>query len=473
MTLFDEFENLILSQPQSHTEPSEFFASLGAPSVSIAVLDHGEITTRCYSTVGDGVKTRFQACSISKPISALAVMRLADQGRLSLDDKIAHLLSDKVVNSLGPADLVQEITFAHILSHTAGLNNGGFPGYSDIDHPSATDIVLGKSGVNTTPIKVVGIPGRQWRYSGGGFVLLQIALEKLTSLPFPQIMKELVLQPLGMHDSCYGTPEEEVELAKAYYTGVTQCSVPWHYLPELAAAGLWTTPGDLCKAIYALQQSLAGSENAFLKLDTAKRMLTEVDSNAMSLGWVAPKDPGTYFGHGGSNDPGYRCVAMGIADLLGQKKEFPNADCGIAVMTNSAFGIEPAYAALQTIKYLKGWREATTVSVSMPFVAPLAVVHREIRGDWKDWMGQWSNGTDVWTIDADSDGQPQARWRERQPIKLLPAAICPEQYPEGESLDLVLNGVGVILRLAWAEGERSIESMDALAYKTTKLSRTG
>ncbi|KAF7537380.1 hypothetical protein G7054_g3771 [Neopestalotiopsis clavispora] len=407
MTLFDELEDLILSQPEQQTDPSKFFASLGAPSVSIAVLEHGKITTRCYSTVGDHVKTRFQACSISKPISALAVMRLADQGRLSLDDKIAPFLPEEV-----------------------------------------------------------------WQYSGGGFVLLQIALEKLTSIRYPQLMQELVLQPLEMHDSCYGTPEEGVDLSEAYLTGVTKSSVPWHYFPELAAAGLWTTPGDLCKAVLALQRSLIGTENAFLKQETAKGMLTEVDSNVMSLGWVAPKDPGTYFGHGGANDPGYRCVLMGIADLLGQHEEFPNAECGIAIMTNSAYGIESAYTALQTIKYLKGWREASTVSANTPFVAPLAVIKHEVRGKWEEWIGKWSNDTESWTIEAGIDGQPQAQWRDKPPIKLLSAAICPEQYAEGESLNMVLSGVGAILRLAWREGEKSVDYLDSLAHKTTNLSKT-
>ncbi|KAF3017201.1 hypothetical protein E8E14_012609 [Neopestalotiopsis sp. 37M] len=472
MTLFDELEDLILSQPEQQTDPSKFFASLGAPSVSIAVLDHGKITTRCYSTVGDHVKTRFQACSISKPISALAVMRLADQGRLSLEDKIAPFLPEEIISSLGPAALVQEITFAQILSHTAGLNNWGFPGYSAVDHPSAIDIVLGKHGVNTTPFKVVGIPGRQWQYSGGGFVLLQIALEKLTSVSYPQLMQELVLRPLEMHDSCYGTPEEGVDLSEAYLTGVTKSSIPWHYFPELAAAGLWTTPGDLCKAVLALQRSLIGIENTFLKQETAKGMLTEVESNVMSLGWVAPKDPGTYFGHGGANDPGYRCVVMGIADLLGQHKDFPNAESGIAIMTNSTYGIESAYTALQTIKYLKGWREASTVSANTPFVAPLAVIKHEVRGKWEEWIGKWSNDTEFWTIEAGIDGQPQAQWRDKPPIKLSPAAICPEQYAEGESLNLVLSGVGAILRLAWREGEKSVDYLDTLSHKTTKLSRT-
>lgn len=444
MSVFDELEKLISAQ-KPNTDPSQFFALLGSPSVSIAVLDHGEITTQCYSTIGHNVKTQFQACSISKPVSAMAVMKLVEQGRLRPEDKIAPLLPEIVVEHLGPAALVQDITIAHILSHTAGLTAWGFPGYAAADHPSPINVILGTHGVNTTPVKLAGIPGRQWRYSGGGFILLQMALERITSLSFPELMAELVLRPLEMHDSCYGVPENGTDLAEAYLTGITPSPAQWHYLPEQATAGLWTTPADLLKVIHALQKSFAGGENTFLQKETAKLMLTEINSNQMSLGWVAPKKPGTWFGHTGSNDPGYRCTAVGTADLLGQKNEaFSSAECGIAVMTNSGLGVLPMFTALQTIKFLRGWRE---------------------------WQGRWSSEYDEWTIDADGEGQPQARWRQTRPARLLPAAICSEIFQEGESLDLVLDGVGSILRLAWRDGAQSIDYMDPLTYKTTKLSR--
>ncbi|KAH6649035.1 beta-lactamase [Truncatella angustata] len=470
MSLFNELDKLISSQKNPQVDPNEFFTSLGAPSVSIAVLDHGEISARCYSTIGDGTNTRFQACSISKPVTALAVMRLVDQGRLKLEDKIARFLPQIIVDNLGPAALVQEITIEHILSHTAGLTTSGFIGYSDADHPSPTEVVLGRHPVNSMPVQAVGVPGRQWSYSGGGYSLLQIALENLTSQPFTELMDELVLRPLEMNDSNYGTPGDGVKLAPSYWTGVTP-SPHWHYFPELAAAGLWTTPSDLCKVLHAVQRSLRGSDSSFLKTGTTKRMLTEVESNLMGLGWVAPKDPGTFFGHTGSNDPGYRCIAMGIADLVGQKKDFLNGECGIVVMTNSSYGTLPAYTALQTINYLKGWRQGAIISQSTWFVTPMKLHNHETRGDWKDWQGRWVEKSDEWTIEADSDGQPQARWREKQPNRLLPAAICSKVFAEGESLDLVLDGVGAMMRLGWRDGERSIDYMDGLTYDVTKLSR--
>lgn len=471
MAVFAELDKLLSQQNNFQDSPSEYFASLGAPSVSIAVLDHGNIDTRCYSTVGDGITTRFQACSISKPVTAMAVMRLLDEGRLRLEDEIAQFLPQEIVDNLGPATLVHEITIKHILSHTAGLTTGGFVGYSSEGHPSATEVIIGKFPVNSQPIRVVGVPGRQWSYSGGEYSLLQIALETLTSQPFSTLMDELVLHPLGMKDSHYGVPESRTELAMPYWNGATP-GPHWHYFPELAAAGLWTTPSDLCKVLHALQKSLVGDKGAFLESNTAKRMLTEVESTFMGLGWVAPRSPGTYFGHTGANDPGYRCVAMGIANLSEDENKFFNEGCGIVVMTNSAEGILPAFTAVQTIQYLKGWPEGATISKSMSFVTPLRLRNSELRQNWKDWQGRWVKEADEWFIETGNDGQPQARWHDRQPLKLYPAAICPKSYSQGHSVDLLLDGLRGMMRLGWRDGKASVDFMDGLTFEVTKLARS-
>ncbi|KAI0127619.1 beta-lactamase [Xylariales sp. AK1849] len=470
MAFFDELTRLFSHQKDPPIDPSEFLASLGAPSISIAVLDHGDIEARCYSTIKDDVDTRFQAASISKPVTVMAVMKLVDQGRLKLEDKIADYLPQIIVDNLGLPALVQEVTIEHVLSHTAGLTTSGFEGYDSDQHPNAVDVILGRHPVNSMPVQVVGVPGRQWSYSGGGFTLLQIALEKITFQRFPKLMDELVLRPLEMTSSNYGTPETETQLATPYWNGVTPSS-HWHYFPELAAAGLWTTPSDLCKVLHAVQKSLKGGEDTFLKMDTAKRMLTEIESNVMGLGWVSPKSPGTYFGHGGANDPGYRCYAMGIANLTGEDEEFPNEEYGIVVMTNGYYGASPGLTAVQTINYLKHWPEGATTSQGMPFVTPLKSLGSEIRGDWKEWEGSWSGESDEWTIEAGVDRQPQARWRQRQPVNLLPAAICPQSYEEGQSLHLLLEGTNAMMRLARRGGKRSVDYMDGLTFEITELLR--
>ncbi|KAH8664417.1 beta-lactamase [Xylariales sp. PMI_506] len=464
-TLFDKLARLISHQQDPPVDPNTFGASQGTPSISIAVLDHGKLEARCFSTIGHDINTQFQACSISKPITCLAVMRLVDLGQLQLEDKIASSLPEAVVKSLGPPSLVWEITYEHVLSHTAGLSTHGFVGYAS-DPPTAEDIILGKNPVNSSPVKLVGLPGQQWSYSGGGFTLLQIALEKITSKSFPDLMDDLVLRPLQMTDSYYGSPKIQSKIAASYWNGVTP-STQWHHFPELAAAGLWSTPSDLLKAIHAVQKSLNAGAGTFLKPATAKRMLTEIKSS-VGLSWWAPKNPGTVFGHTGSNDPGYRCLAVGLADLKGEATDFLHEECGIAVMTNGAYGVKPAFEIVQAIQFLKGWPEPIRACLQAGPSTPFKALDTEISAEWTKWEGAWSNS---WTVEAGEDGNPYARWGNLKPVELLPATILPEVYSEGESLDLVLDNISGMMRLGWKDGKRSIDYWDCLSSNITTLSR--
>ncbi|TKA55685.1 hypothetical protein B0A49_11182, partial [Cryomyces minteri] len=88
MTDFCDLEQIITSQSAAHCDLTDALAEQGCPSTSIAILDRGEITSRCISTIGDDDQTVFQACSISKPITGMATMKLVQQGKIQLEDKI-------------------------------------------------------------------------------------------------------------------------------------------------------------------------------------------------------------------------------------------------------------------------------------------------------------------------------------------------------------------------------------------------
>jgi hypothetical protein len=118
-----------------------------------------------------------------------------------------------------------------------------------------------------------------------------------------------------MSRSFYTLRDGNKNVAAAHFTGYTPCDVQWHVLLGKAAAGLWSTPTDLLKAVRALQQSLKGDTGKeFLEGGMAGEMLEEVQ-NTMVLTWIAPKDPGIAFLHSGSNDPEWECFVMGYADL--------------------------------------------------------------------------------------------------------------------------------------------------------------
>ena len=180
-------------------------------AVSIAVIDAGRVVwARAYglADVEEQRKatpqTLFQAASISKPVAATAALTLVDDGLLALDDDVnAKLRTWKVP----PFAFEQKVTLRRLLSHTAGLTVHGFPGYAPAGPlPTGVQILNGVPPANTKAVRVDIEPGSQWRYSGGGYVVLQMLLSDVTHQPFPQIMRERVLGPARMRTSTYEQP---------------------------------------------------------------------------------------------------------------------------------------------------------------------------------------------------------------------------------------------------------------------------
>lgn len=505
MDFFTALEALIGAQTPSSTA-SSVLAELGSPSVSIGILDHGHITSRCISMHTTGTQahdeeTLFQACSISKPITGLATMRLIQAGKLSLDSKIAPLLPARVLGILETPEtrtLLPHITVRHLLSHTAGFMLSHFSGYAD---PAATPdietVLRGAAPANTLRVKVQGLPGYAMSYSGGGMVVLQILLESVTGKDFGTLMKELVLQPLGMERSFFSLPRDGHgaggNVAEAHRTGYTPCDAKWHEMPEKAAAGLWTTPTDLLKAVRGVQRSLRGEsgqeggEEVFLEREIAREMLREV-KGSMALTWMAPQDPGIAFLHSGSNDPGWQCFVMGYADLkkLGSGSEqdegevegllLPEEDCGICIMTNSSLGSDVWTKVFHAITYLKGWAPLPAIPGGSPFgKIPLCAYDVKLDMRWVDWEGSWRDDEmgEVLVLEANEGGHPVLRFGEDIRATLVPAATPSVKYPgDRKSIDLVLSGLEMMARLGWKDGYRNIEVWyDGLPPKCLHLSR--
>ena len=481
MEFFADLESLISSQDTTNESAGEFLADIGSPSVSIAILDHGSITSKCISTVGGDSETLFQACSISKPITGMATMRLIQAGKLQLDSKIVQLLPDRVISILETPQtnvLLQQITVRHLMSHTSGFAIGHFSGYSK-DAPDIETVLSGKAPANTLQVKVQGLPGYSMSYSGAGMTVLQIILEAVTGKDFPTLVKELVLDPLGMSRSFYTLQDGEKNVATAYFTGYTPCDVKWHVLPEKAAAGLWTTPIDLLKAVRAIQQSLKGDAGKeFLEKEIAREMLEEVH-NTMALTWITPKDPGVAFVHSGSNDPGWECFVMGYADLKsnsgGQKLSEQKAwdDCGISIMTNSAAGRTVWAKVFHAITYLKGWVSLPYFDGGGPFgKIPFCARGVKINERWVEWKGSWRDADKELALESNED-EPVLRFGKNVSARLVPAAIPSIEYAgSGRSIDLVLEGLEMMVRLGWKDGNRDIELWyDGLPPRLLHLSR--
>jgi CubicO group peptidase (beta-lactamase class C family) len=288
------------------------------PGVSIAVLNDGKVEwARGYgvTSVQDGKpvtpETLFQAASISKHVAALVALRLVDEGKLSLDEDVnGKLRSWKVPEN--EFTRIEKVTLRRLLNHSAGLTVHGFAGYAaGTPVPTLLEVLDGKKPANSAPIRVDVIPGKIWRYSGGGYEVMQQLVEDVSGKPFAQLAQEIVLRPLGMTHSTYEQPlpaRLESNAAAGHRNSGSLLPGRWHTYPEMTAAGLWTTPSDLAHVVIELQTG-----GHILKPATQREMLTKgLDSYGLGL-MLGEKDGQKSFSHGGSNE-GYRCMMFAYRD---------------------------------------------------------------------------------------------------------------------------------------------------------------
>jgi CubicO group peptidase (beta-lactamase class C family) len=325
------------------------------PGLSIAFFEHGQIVwTRTYGVadLASGApvtsETLFQAASISKPVTAVASLRLVQQGKLSLDENV----NDKLRTWKVPDNqftTVEKVTLRRILSHSAGLTVHGLRGYPPGDPlPTLAQILNGEKPATNEPIRVYTVPGTIWDYSGGGYMILQQLLDDVTGKPFPELLNELVLRPAGMVHSTFEEPLPAA-LSSSHATGYYSDGVPLkggaYVFPQLAAGGLWTTPSDLATFAIEIQREYAGASTTLLSRKLAEEMLTR-QKDDWGLGFTL-ETPGHHrrFGHTGSND-GFRSDLEAYLDDSGQ---------GVVIMSNADQGAMLDGEILRAVAAEYGW----------------------------------------------------------------------------------------------------------------------
>jgi CubicO group peptidase (beta-lactamase class C family) len=308
------------------------------PGVSIAFFEKGQIAwTRAYgfADVASGRRvtpeTIFQSASISKPAAALAVLHLVQEGKLNLDEDVNRKLRSWKIPE-NEFTRQEKVTLRRILSHSAGMNIQRFPGYaSDEPLPTTVQILDGEKPANTVPIRVDTVPGTIWRYSGGGYVAMQLLLSDVTQKPVPQLLDELVLRPIGMTHSTFEEPLPKnlwASAATPYREDGKPVKGGWHTYPEITPAGLWATPSDIARMAIEVQNEYAGKSNKILSSEMMRKMLThQKDDWGLGFALEAPGHK-LRFSHGGSNE-GFRCTLEAYTEPPGH---------GVVIMTNGDQG---------------------------------------------------------------------------------------------------------------------------------------
>jgi CubicO group peptidase (beta-lactamase class C family) len=379
------------------------------PGLSVAVFDKYKLAwARSYGVTSSGGKavtphTLFPACSISKPVAAIAALRLVEQGKFSLDAdvnlklKIWKLPENQFTS-------VQKVTARRILTHTAGTTVHGFLGYEpDAPVPSLVQILNAEPPAHDPPVRVDYVPGTKQRYSGGGFLALQQLMMDVTDEPFRQVTQELVFEPLHLKDSMFVTRPPESDAAAGHEENGESIPGGWNANPELAAGGLWTTPSDLGRVAMEIPLAKEGKPHHLLSPEMARQMLKlQVDPTIqnleggsamrMGLGWVlgGPSESGQ-FGHSGVNK-GFR------AELT-----MWESGKGIVVMVNNW-----SFASECVMRYLMlniareyGWGDqfANFPRTVWPYADTVVLATAKLRGA-KAAITQYHELKDLWTAES-------------------------------------------------------------------------
>lgn len=386
----------------------------GVPALSVAVLDSGRVAwARAYGVTTPGgapatPATLFQAASLSKAVAALTALRLVARGDLALDDDVTARLTSR---ALPVADSARgaPVTLAGLLSHTAGVTVSGFPGYAaGAAVPTLRQVLDGTPPANTALVRVDVRPGSTWRYSGGGYAVAQQLVEDATGRPYAEVARREALAPLGMRASTFDAPLAAVgpgRVATGHHAGGAAVPGGWHAYPELAAAGLWSTPTDLARLVLGVQASLRGEPGAVLPQALARRMVTPVQARyGLGLAVLGAGTDSAYFTHAGNNE-GYRAVMVG----------FVGSGRGAVVMTNGEAGVDLAYDVLRAVAREYGWPGFR--QRMRPLVAAAPDTLRQLAGRYRLTMGR---DTLVVTVRAEGDRLATALPGAAAPLAFLP-----------------------------------------------------
>ena len=300
----------------------KFINSGNGGNAVFAVIEGGSVHGVHAVSVGEvvDVNTVFQTASLSKWVTAWGVMALVQQGKLDLDAPVGTYLTRWVLpESKFDND---KVTVRRLLSHTAGLTDGlGYAGFApgtavqsleeSLKRPA--DAFPGASGI----VKVGYEPGSEWRYSGGGYAILQLLIEEVSGESFEGFMQRVIFRPLGMVRSSYGwTPAEGSTLATFYDTDSKPST---HYrFSAVAATSLYTSASDLTRFVQAHLPGKNGEPigRGVLAPATINEMwrphASKYGEDIWGLGtilYASNNDGGFVVGHDGKNEPAINTAA--------------------------------------------------------------------------------------------------------------------------------------------------------------------
>lgn len=289
-------------------------------NVAFALLKGGNVVATHFVSKGKPVDgdSRFQVASLSKWITAWGVMTLVEAGKIDLDKPVSTYLKRW---KLPPSKFnTDRVTVRRVLSHTAGFTDGlGYAGFApgqplqtlEESLTRAADASPGRDGITRVGVE----PGTEFKYSGGGYTLLQLLIEDVSAQPFAEYMNASVLKPLGMTRSTF-VLQDETDVAD-FFDQRGRPATHFRFTAQ-AAASLYTTTTDLTRLLQAHMPGPNGEPigRGVLRPQTLVEMrrpqAAQFGIDIWGLGTIlyAPNKTGGFvIGHDGNNEPAINTAA--------------------------------------------------------------------------------------------------------------------------------------------------------------------
>ena len=366
------YYTVIRNHPDPPMSLVDQMARRHVPGVSIAVIHNGKIEwAKAYGVTKLGgppvtPETIFGAASMSKPLTAMAVLQLAQEGRIDLDRNVNdYLKSWKLPEN--QYTVRKKVTVRELLSHTSGIGTHNGAIYNPAKGiPTVLQILNGEKPATTPPVRVEAEPGSKYAYANGGYLILELLITEISGKPFAQYMQDAILRPLGMTHSTFAAPlppEKAAQAATGYWENGKDGISPANFVePNAAAGGLWTTASDYARFVIELTDEYSGKSHLILNQTTARMMVTAGMGPSKNMRWglgvrVGGSAPDIYFEHGGS--------ALYQCDMVGYVKGE-----GVVVLTSGGGGGLLTDEIVRSVAHVYGWPDFQPVERTMAAVDP-------------------------------------------------------------------------------------------------------
>ncbi len=284
------------------------------PAFSVAVIHNGKLDwSQAWGKLQeDGgnadCDSLFQAGSLAKPVTLMAALRMKASGLVDFDQDIETYFSSYRLPE-GQQSKSNPITLRNLLSHSAGIVRGGYAGYANNEAmPTDEQIVRGEAPSNSRKVEVVNKPGESLAYSGGGYTLIEIALQDELNRPFELIMRDWLLAPIGMKQADFTVPlplSKHSHTARGHEIDGSVIAGGWNNYPEQAAAGLWATATDLAMFLLELHKGYHGKSDVFTQASIEDILSTPIANHAYGFRLINDGNGQVFMTHYGGT-VGYR-----------------------------------------------------------------------------------------------------------------------------------------------------------------------